>query len=312
LHIDPEIASFLDPPFPNDMDDLTATRQALEVLAETEIANRDPSPDGLEWFDQIVSDEDGRLEVTVRIYRRTDATSECGALLFVHGGAFVFGDLESEHARCVRLASAANCVVVSVDYRLAPEHPYPAALDDVFTSLNWLRRNSAALNVDPTRIGVGGVSAGGAIAAGVVLKARDVHGPWLRVQLLVYPVIDNATTAKSIDQFFTTEPWDGERTRKIWPMYLKGLEGDVPPYASVARATDLSRLPTTYLMTAEGDPLRDEGLHYAQRLLDAGVSVEVHNFLHTYHGFDVVAPGSRLSEVALNEQVDFLRRELSA
>jgi acetyl esterase len=312
LDVDPEIAAFLDPPIPNDMDDLAATRRALGTLAETAIASRGPLPDGLEWFDQVISDEDDRLQVNVRIYRRTDATGECGALLFVHGGAFVLGDLESEHARCVRFASEANCVVVSVDYRLAPEHPYPAALDDVYTALMWLRQNAPGLTVDPTRIGVGGVSAGGAIAAGVVLKARDEDGPWLRFQLLVYPVIDSATTAKSIDQYFKTEPWDGERTRKIWPMYLKGLDGDVPPYASVARSTDLSRLPTTYLMTAEGDPLRDEGLLYAQRLLDAGVSVEVHNFLHTYHGFDVVAPGTRLSESALNEQVDFLRRELGA
>jgi acetyl esterase/lipase len=311
LTIDPEIATFLDPPIPNDMDDLVFTRAALEERAKSDIANRGPLPDGLEWFDEVIHGESTH-QVTVRIYRPTDTTSTYAALLFVHGGAFVLGDLESEHSRCVRFAAEANCVVFSVDYRLAPEYPYPAALDDVYMALGWLRRNAAALKVDASRIGVGGVSAGGAIAAGVALKSRDVDGPWLKVQLLVYPVIDSDTTTNSIDQYFITEPWDGARTRKIWPLYLKGLEGEIPAYASPARAADLSGLPTTYLMTAEGDPLRDEGLHYAQGLLDAGVSVEVHNFLHTYHGFDVVAPGTRLSEQALNEQVDFLRRELCA
>lgn len=308
--IDPELATFIATPPPNDIDDVAATRRLLAALTEEEVAQRDSPPPGLGWHDEVIEVDHDTTRVPIRIYWNMESTGPSGALLFFHGGAFVFGNLESEHLRCVRFAERAGCVVVSVDYRLAPEHPYPAAIDDGGIVLEWLRRNAESLMVDTERIGVGGTSAGGALAAGLVLRTRDRQGPWLRAQLLIYPAIDNQASTPSVDQFYRAQPWDGERTRKMWKAYLGDRGGDVSPYASVARATNLSSLPPTYVMTAEEDPLRDEAIVYAQRLLAARNAVELHLYAGTYHGFDAVAQGSTLSELALEEQVTFLKREL--
>jgi acetyl esterase/lipase len=309
MALDPELASFLDVPFPNDLDDLDGTRRELDRRWSEEAASRADPPPKLDSRDLEVPGLADRPPVRVRLYRPVDACAPCGALLFLHGGAFVFGGLESEHARCLRFASM-GVAVVSVDYRLAPEHPYPAALDDGRAVLTWLREHATELGVDPGRIAVGGASAGGALAAGLVLQARDLEGPWIRAQLLVYPALDHESREPSIREFDHTEPWDGERTRTMWRFYLAGWTGEVPVYASPARAIDLSRLPPTYIMTAHEDPLRDEALAFARRLLAAGTVVELHHFPRTYHGFDVVAPGSVLAERAMAEQMRFLALEV--
>jgi acetyl esterase len=311
MALDSELAPALDVPFPNDIDNIPLTRRQLAALASSDQGSARPVPANVEWTDQSIGGDTGRSPVTVRIYRNTSLTKLTGALLFFHGGAFVFGDLESEHPRCLHFADRAGCLVVSVDYRLAPEHPFPAAHDDGVTALDWLRRRAEALGVDAKRIAIGGASAGGALAGGVALKSRDDDGTWLRAQLLIYPAVDDRTSASSIRQYYRHAPWDGERTEKMWSLYLKGVE-NVTPYAAPARATILSDLPATYIMTAEEDPLRDEALSFAQRLLAAGVSVEYHHFASTYHGFDVLAPDAALSQRALLEQSDFLTRALAS
>jgi acetyl esterase len=311
MAIDAELATFLAVPFPNDIDDVLMTRRLTTVLTESEIADREPLAPGLSWHDHVIDEFEYESSVPIRIYCNENAPSSSGALLFFHGGAFVFGGLESEHARCVNYAQRAECVVVSVDYRLAPEHPYPAAHDDGVTALDWLRRNASSLGVDPKRIAVGGSSAGGALAAGLVLRTRDFDGEWIRAQLLIYPAIDSEAATPSIEQFYKSEPWDGERTLKMWKLYLADSSEKVSPYASPARASDLTKLPPTYIMTAEEDPLRDEGINYAERLLAAGNALELHHFARTFHGFDVVAPGSRISDRAHEDQAAFLRRELT-
>src|SRR5665213_271737 len=310
MAIDPELAIFLTVEFPNDMDDVVGTRQLLDALIEDEITQRDSLPQGVTWHDEVIP-RDVDSSIPIRIYRNSDIQSPSGALLFFHGGAFVFGGLESEHNRCVRFAQKAKCVVVSVDYRLAPEHPFPAGFNDGVSVLAWLRCESTSLGVDVTRIGVGGASAGGALAAGIALRARDEDEAPLRTLLLIYPATDNEASTDSMLQYNRCEPWDGERTHKMWTTYLSEIDGDVSPYASIARANDLSNLPPTYIMTAEVDPLRDQAIAHAARLLEAGNTVELHHFARTFHGFDVVAPGSRLSERALDEQAAYLYSELS-
>jgi acetyl esterase/lipase len=308
--LDPELAPALDVPFPNDIDNIPLTRQQLVERADAE-GDGPTVPANVEWSDQLVGDESDRSPVKVRIYRNSSLSTPTGAFLFFHGGAFVFGDLESEHPRCLHFADRAGCLVISVDYRLAPEHPYPAALNDGVTALSWLRHNAHALGVDAQRIAIGGASAGGALASALALKTRDEEGMWLRAQLLIYPALDDRTSSPSIRQFYRHAPWDGERTEKMWTHYLKDVD-EVTAYAAPSRATDLSGLPSTYIMTAEQDPLRDEALNYAQRLLAAGVSVEYHHFARTYHGFDTLVPGATLSQRALLEQSGFLRRELAS
>jgi acetyl esterase len=309
--LDPELASYLDEPFPNDLDDVVGTRAILATRLAEEMSERSPTPDHLSWRDEVIDGSDGTA-LALRIYVDNTSSAPYGALLFLHGGAFVFGGLESEHDRCLTLADGSGCVVVSVDYRLAPEHPFPAAAEDATCALQWLFEHAASLGVDSSRIGVGGASAGGALAALTVLRARDNESTPLRAQLLIYPVTDDRANDRSMIQFEHSEPWDGERTKKMWPLYLADAAAQASPYASPARATDLTRLPVTYILVAEEDPLRDQALDFAQRLLNAGVSIDLRIFAGTYHGFDVVAPNARLSQMALTEERDFVCRELGS
>lgn len=306
---DPELATYLDEPFPNDLDDVVGTREILASRLAEELSRRGAPPAHLSWRDEVIEGPDA-TPLTVRIYEDENVLRSRGALLFLHGGAFVFGNLESEHERCLRLVDGSGCVIVSVDYRLAPEHPFPAALEDARRALEWLYEHAASLEVDSSRIGVGGASAGGSLAALVVLHARESKNPPLRAQLLIYPATDDRANDRSILQFERSEPWDGERTRKMWPLYLSNDSSRASSDASPARVSDVSGVPRTYMVIAEEDPLRDQGLDYAQRLLNAGGSVDLRIFAGTYHGFDTVAPDARLSQLALGEQRDFLRREL--
>jgi len=308
---DPELATFLEEPFPNDLDDVIGTRLILANRLAEAMTRRIATPDHLSWRDEVIVGPDAS-PLTLRIYVDESSPAPQGALLFFHGGAFVFGDLESEHDRCLRLADGSGCVVVSVDYRLAPENPFPAALDDAMCALRWLFDHAESLDVDSSRIGVGGASAGGALAALVVLQARDSGSLPLRAQLLIYPATDDRASDRSITQYERSEPWDGERTRKMWALYLADDAARASRYASPARAEDVSGLPVTYVLVAEEDPLRDQALDFAQRLLNSGVSVDLRIFAGTYHGFDVVAPNARLSQVAIKDQHDFVRRELGA
>src|ERR1035437_5867450 len=163
MELDRELATYLETPFPNNFDDLEWSRREQARLAATSDAAIPPT--SVTWSDQTVGVVASGEPLKVRIYRPAESAPS-GGLLFLHGGAFVFGGLESEHSRCVRSSEQAHCVVVSVDYSLAPEHPFPAAIDDAVRALQWLVENAESLHVDPARLAVAGVSAGGAIASG--------------------------------------------------------------------------------------------------------------------------------------------------
>lgn len=286
-----------------DLSDVAAARSALAAV----VADRAASLPGVEVSETTVHSAD--RDVPVRVYRPRDP-SVAGILLFMHGGAFVLGDLDTEHTRCLAYSSAAACTVVSVDYRLGPENPYPAALDDGVAVARWLAGGgAAALGADPTRIAVGGASAGGGLAACLALHERDHAGCPFVFQLLVYPVIDDRMETLSMTRFGELAPWDATASAQMWQLYLgAGNEEPVGCYAAAGRAVDLGGLPATYLTTTELDPLRDEGLDYARRLLAAGVEVEIHHLPGTFHGFDVHAPDAAVTRRALAEQADALRR----
>jgi len=304
MPLDPELLPFLGGPATSDLDDIAGSRALAKSLNDEVVASR-REPDGVHWRDTEASDAAGR-RVRVRIYSRHDLPTPTGALLFVHGGAFVFGDLELEHDRCVYYALHVDAVIVSVDYRLAPEFPYPAAHDDVWTVLEWLTSRADGLGVDPGRICIGGASAGGSLAEGVALRARDEFGPTIAAVMLMYPALDDRGATASMADFEFYDPWDASRSRKMWPLYL-GHGGDAPVYAAPARAQDLRRLPPTFVMSCEEDPLRDEDLDFAQRLIGAGVSVELHHYGGTFHAFDVIGPETAVARRALREQAYFLR-----
>jgi acetyl esterase/lipase len=253
--------------------------------------------------DRHIPARKGAPDILVRTYDPVRRDNPAPALVFFHGGAFTAGGLETEDLRCREIASRTGMLVVSVDYRLAPEHPFPAGFYDCYDSLVWCSTHADELGVDPVRIAVGGSSAGGALAAAVSLAARDQGGPAIVFQLLLYPVIDDRMSTASMAAFVNTPGWNQPNSVHMWRNYLGAAsDGEVSPYAAPARATDLRDLPPAYVMTVEFDPLRDEGVEYARRLIAAGVPTELHVFPGAFHGFDAAAPQATLSRRSLTEQ----------
>jgi acetyl esterase/lipase len=207
------------------------------------------------------------------------------------------------------LVQELGILLASVDYRLAPEHPYPAGLDDCMTALNWLHREAPELGVDPGRIGVFGQSAGGGLAAAVALRARDERGPALCFQFLGIPELDDRLETPSMRRFVDTPMWNRPNAELSWKYYLGSLVGETPYYAAPARALDLSGLPSAYVSAMEFDPLRDEAIDYGSRLLQSGVSVELHVFPGTFHGSSAI-PGTAVSRRLHDESLQALRRGL--
>ncbi|MBO0849769.1 MAG: alpha/beta hydrolase [Pseudonocardia sp.] len=226
-------------------------------------------------------------EIPVRVYTptRSSASGPTPVVVYFHGGGWVIGDLGVVDNPCRRLAAATGAVVVSVDYRLAPEHRYPAAFDDCFAATSWAAEHAGELGGDPSLLAVAGDSAGGNLAAAVALAARDRGGPALVAQLLIYPVTDfNFSTDSYRDNaegYLLTKA----SMQWFWAHYLGAQELADDPYACPARAGDLAGLPPAYVATCEYDPLRDEGEAYAQRLAEAGVKVTAKRFDGMLHGF---------------------------
>jgi acetyl esterase/lipase len=306
VNLDPELAVAV-PFLPAlGMGEPEEARAALrQVLAELP---RPPLPETLTIVDRTVPGVDGN-EVPVRVYSPARDGAPVPALLYIHGGGFVVGDLDTEHAGAAAIAAGLGIVVVSVDYRLAPEHPFPAPLEDCYSALRWLADEAGTLGVDGQRVAVLGQSAGGGLAAGLALLARDRGGPALCFQLLAIPELDDRLDTPSMVAFTDTPMWNRPSAERSWRYYLGDAAGGATsPYAAPARADDLVGLPPAYVSTCEYDPLRDEGMVYALRLLQAGVSVELHQFAGTFHGSTLVP--SAVSRRQQAEMVDALRRGL--
>ncbi|WP_235457755.1 alpha/beta hydrolase [Streptomyces olivochromogenes] len=293
MHLHPEIAHALDriPPF-DPLADPAATRAYVRCL----LAAASPADDP-QIAVSLTTIPGPAGDLTVRIYRptRQDSTPRPGVLYF-HGGAFVSGDLDTGDGNCRDICLAAGAVIISVDYRLAPEHPYPAAFDDCYAALRWTAENADALNVDPTRLAVAGRSAGGALAAAVALAARDRSGPDLVFQLLLVPALDDRCKLPSIGECIDDRIVDGRVARGMWKLYLGSAGAD--QYAAPARAQDLAGLPPAYLEICQADALRDEALEYGRRLMTAGVHTELHVVPGAFHLFEGYAPDSQLARRA--------------
>jgi acetyl esterase/lipase len=299
IRLDPELMPFVSL-FPrSDLTDPVAARKDLVALASSA-----PAPDttGMEIQDHTVPAEP---DVAVRIYRPHQAH---GTIVWLHGGGFVMGDLETEHPWAVRIADASGAVVVSVGYRLAPEQRFPAALDDACAALAWTAGRAADLGLDPGRIAVGGHAAGAGLAAAVALRGRDEQGPPIRFQLLSQPELDDRQETWSARNFTDTPFMTRAKVAASWRHYLGSAAPS--PYAAPARAEDLSGLPPAYITTAEFDPNRDEAIGYAQRLLEAGVPVELHQWPGTFHGSQAIL-SAEVSQRQIAELGVALRRALA-
>ncbi|TDV57755.1 alpha/beta hydrolase [Actinophytocola oryzae] len=295
--MDPELEAFV-PLFPrSDLTDPVTAREGFAALAASA-----PAPD---TTDLVIEDRVVPGDVPVRIYRPLQAH---GAIVWLHGGGWVMGNVDTEHPWAARLASGSGAVVISVGYRLAPENPFPAALDDGYGVLTWAAEHAAELGIDRDRIAVGGHSAGGGIAAGMALRARDEQGPRICFQLLNQPGLDDRQETWSARNFTDTPWWTSDRLAASWGFYLGGRPAT--PYAAPARAADLSGLPPAHVTSAEFCPNRDEDITYALRLLQAGVSVELHQWAGTFHGSQAIVSAD-VSQRQLAELGAVLRRGLA-
>jgi acetyl esterase/lipase len=308
--IDPELTAILELMAPFDLSDAPAARAGFEEMMAT-LRTDIPGIDALDIEDRQVPGWEGEPEVPVRVYWPREAVGPAPGVLMIHGGGFIIGSVEAEHAGAAMLALATGAVVVSVDYRLAPEHPFPAAAHDCYAALRFLADEAPVLGVDTARLALVGTSAGGGLAAACALLARDLGGPALCFQMLHIPELDDRLDTPSMRTFVDSPIWNRPLAERSWAAYLgAGADRvDVSPYAAPARAADLSGLPAAYISTAENDPLRDEGIMYGLRLLQAGVSVELHQFPGTYHGSTMVTTAA-VSQRAQRESMTVLRRAL--
>ncbi|MER7639608.1 alpha/beta hydrolase [Streptomyces sp. NPDC126522] len=233
-------------------------------------------------------------------------------LYYVHGGGMVIGDYRSGMPVPLAWAKELDAVVVSVDYRLAPEHRYPAQIEDVYAGLVWTADHAAELGADTGRIVISGTSAGGGLAAALALLTRDRQGPHVIGQLLMCPMLDDRNDTPSAHQMTGVGIWDRTANETGWTALLGPARGgpDVSPYAAPARAEDLTGLPPTFLDVASAETFRDEVVTYASRIWQAGGTAELHVWPGGFHSFAGFAPQAQLSRSALAAQLNWLRRLL--
>ncbi len=293
-----------------DLTDAVAAREATQVFAQ--FVGDAAMPPSVVTTERTIPGPAGAPGLRARIYQLRNRTGPAPGLVFFHPGGFVLGDLETDHVRCLRYTAEVGCVIVTTEFRLAPEHPFPAGIEDSYATLCWTRDNAATLGIDPARIAVAGCSTGATFAAAVALMARDRGGPPLAFQLLLYPALDDRLDSRSMRQYADIPGGDRTGAELMWHHYLGSLEhtDEVPAYAAPARATDLSALPPAYVMTNEIDVCRDEGLEYTRRLIAADVPVELHEFSGTFHAFEAMVRGADISRRAQEEHVAVLRRAL--
>jgi acetyl esterase/lipase len=252
----------------------------------------------------------GDPDVIVRVYSPPAGADPKSCCYWIHGGGYIFGSIDTSDLRCVQMAELLDCVVVSVEYRLAPEHPFPAPLEDCYAGLAWTTSHADELGVDSTRIAVVGQSAGGGLAAGLALLVRDRGELPLAYQSLIYPMIDDRNTTTS--SRLVTKVWTRQANLLGWRCYLghePGADG-VSPYAAAARADDLRGLAPAFIGVGTLDVFRDENIDYARRLLEAGVPTELHVYPGAPHGFEGLAPQAAVSQQFSRDIVDALRRAL--
>ncbi len=277
-----------------DYSDIPAARAASKKM----MANvRMPEVHGVKSEDREVPGPKDSPDVPVRIYRPEKQAGLLPALLWIHGGGYMFGDLDQEDFIGKQLALAGDCMVVSVDYRLAPENPYPAPLEDCYAALKWLAANTKELKVESTHIAIGGASAGGGLASGLALLTRDRAEIDIIFQLLVYPMMNDCNVAPPSKTLPDALLWTRASNLIGWSAYLgckPGGEG-IPCYAAASRATDLKGLPPTYITVGDLDLFARESVEYARRLIEAGVSTELHVYPGGCHAFDMIVPGAGIS-----------------
>lgn len=276
------------------------TLPALRLL--TKLAARTRRPDA-----QVVAVDD---DVSVHVFRPATARPGTPALLWIHGGGMVLGDAGQDRAFCRRVADELGIVVVSVEYRLAPEHPFPTPLEDCYTALQWLARQP---DIDPARIAIGGQSAGGGLAAALTLLAQERGEIRPVLQLMSYPMLDDRTTTRTDIDPRRLRIWSPASNRFGWSAYLEAgaSGGEVSPLAAPSRYEDLSGLPPAWIGVGTNDLFHDEDVAYARRLQEAGIDCTLHVVPGAYHNFDSMEAKAPVSRAFVNAQIAALDAALN-
>ena len=294
---------------PLQFEDPAAQRATFEAMRETAPPPRLPE-DVETHYDCSIPLGDGH-HVPVRIHVPRDLAHDAPTLVWIHGGGYVVGTADEDDALCARIASDIGIGVVSVEYRLAPEHPFPQGLDDchaVVSALVDAHRAGTLALLGTGKVVIGGGSAGAGLAAAVALRLRDEGRFALAGQILLYPFIDSTLTSPSMTSFADSAIFNAHDAEVCWEHYLGDQRFAPPVYGSPTAATDLSGLPPAYVAAAGADCLHDEAVDYALRMRAAGVSVELHSFADVPHGFTGVAPWTTASRRAIAGVVDAIRR----
>jgi acetyl esterase/lipase len=307
--IDPEVRVPLDqllealPGGFNGIADIVQRRAAAEaMLAGIEVPD---NPD-VTHEDRTVPGPQGEPDITVRIYRPVGKTGPLPGIYFIHGGGMILGNVAGEDATATMICDQVGAVVVSVEYRLAPEDPHPAPAEDCYAGLAWFAANAADLGVDASRLGIYGGSAGGGLTIAVALMARDRGGPALKFMMPIYPMIDDRNVTDSSQEITDIGIWDRAGNVEAWAWYLGGKPAD--QYAAPTRAEDLAGLPPAFIDVGTVDLFRDEDIAFAQRLMAAGVPTELHIHPGSYHAAETFAADAALSQRIWGLRIDALKR----
>lgn len=287
----------------NSIVDIVDRRATLSALLRAALDAAEPNPRIA--ISDVHFDGPGG-EVAARVYRPVDATGPLPGLIYIHGGGMVMGDLDAEHLTPIMFSDELGIVVVSLDYRKAPEYPYPAGPEDCYAGTQWVFEHAGELGMDPTNIGIYGGSAGGGLVMAVALMSRDRGGPRLAYMMPIYPMLDDRNCTASALEITDVGMWDLGASMEAWAWYLDGQEAD--SYAAPARADDLSGLPPAYMDVGELDMFRDEDVDMALRLNRAGVPCELHVYPGAYHASEFFAPAAALSKRIIANRIDALRR----
>ncbi len=274
-------------------------------------APSEPACPDVRRVDHLCPSREAGRSIPVRSYHPGQRSGLRGGLLLMHGGGFTLGSVSDEDALAASLASLLGSPVVSIDYRLAPEHPGLAPVEDCFDALVWAAAHAGALGFAPDRLALYGQSAGGGLAAGLALLARDRGGPSLTGQVLCYPMLDDRNDQPSRRENDGLGAWDAASNTAAWRELLGAAAGDpcaaVPAYAAPARADDLEGLPPAFIDVGTLDVLLDDAVNYARRLMASGVPAELHVYPGAYHGFDLFGPEAEVSRKAVAARLSAVR-----